>query len=380
MASLENHSEHHLHHYNMLPKKSLVENWFEKIDQLAVLLIVILFFLGLTVQAIAASELSEVKWGKYALLSTLGLMGMFVVSMMSRAKIMFLVPSLFLLSIFLMLLTLTIGIEKNGATRWLAVPLINMQFQPMELYKVSSVSTFAIILGSMTEMGKSRKKCILLSSLFIGLTIVLGWAQPDLGQMTIVVLAMLFVTVLALRLPIWWLFGVGVTAVSTIALLVMSTDHGRKRVLNFFSGDVLNESQQGFAQNSLDRALLFGRPEGDSRWQYLPDVETDYVFVLIAEEFGLMVGFLFVGMLVYLFLRFKLRMWSCEEIKLNLWVWGLLVLYSAQIFINVTSATNIGPTKGITLPIFSYGGSAILSIFFAFGLLLFITRRDIKDT
>lgn len=314
------------------------------------------FFLGLSALAWGAVMLCSVQlWYRFSALllavATVGLLAVFV-------------PGL--------------GVTVNGATRWLNFQLFNVQ--PSEVLKLALVVYLAAYLQRRQDEVRTSWMGFIKPILMTGGFAVLLLAQPDFGAVVIILMTMMVMMFLGgVRLG---QFIVALAVVSGAAALVAVTQAYRvQRLLTFMdpwsSENVFNSGYQ------LTQALIaFGRGEwfgvglGNSLQKlfYLPEAHTDFITAVIAEEFGL-VG-LSLMLLAYAILIGRMLWvgWQAERqgaLFAGYICYGVAVIFSLQVFINVGVNAGLLPTKGLTLPLISYGGSSLV---INFVMLALVTR------
>lgn len=288
-------------------------------------------------------------------------------------------PWVFVLTIFLLILVLVPGIgrEVNGAWRWIPLGIFNLQVT--ELMKVAALLYAASFTVRKQEFMHSFLKGFLPMGFAFGLVAWLVLRQPDLGALVMIVaiaLGVLFIGGLNLKL----FGGLLVFVVGFVVFMVLYSPWRMARVMAYL--DPWEESNALGKGYQLSHSLIaFGRGEttgvglGDAieKQHYLPEAHTDFIMAIIAEELG------FVGVIVVLLL-FLWLIRRCFEIgrkaiRLDrvfsgLVAQGVAVWFGVQTFINVGVACGLLPTKGLTLPFVSYGGSALLSSLIAVALVL----------
>jgi cell division protein FtsW len=270
---------------------------------------------------------------------------------------------------FLMLVPL-VGSEVNGARRWIT---IGFQFQPSEFLKPG----FAILLAWIVSWRLRDPNLPVLATVsgIMGVVAALLMMQPNLGD-AILFAGVWFVIVLLAGIPlkrIGVLAGVGTVVLTATYFLY---DNARHRIDAFLGG--------GTAFDQVDlasRTLLAGGWTGSGLWlgvrkMNLPEAHTDYIFSVIGEEFGLIACALIVLVYLALIVRVLVRMADEEDLFTLLAAAGLVTQIGGQAFINILVNLQLFPSKGMTLPLVSYGGSSTIAVCLTVGLLLAITRRN----
>ncbi len=278
-------------------------------------------------------------------------------------------------SIFALILVLLVGMEIKGAQRWLHLP--GFSLQPSEFVKPS----FAIVAAWLIAYQKSHegfpanKIC---AGLFV-VIIILLMLQPDLG-MTVVITSILATQIFLAGLPFRYLLIFGLAGLSCLAIVYMSFGHVQSRIDRFLdpsSGDSyqIEKSLDAFRQGGL---LGTGPGQGEVKLR-LPDAHADFIFSVAGEELGLPLVLGVIGVYLFILLRGFRILSTCNCMFTVLAGGGLLVMLGLQAFIHMSSALQLLPAKGMTLPFVSYGGSSMLSMGISMGMLLALLRRQEKS-
>ncbi|WP_084355856.1 FtsW/RodA/SpoVE family cell cycle protein [Novosphingobium lentum] len=356
--------------------------WWREIDR--VLLALILTLVAIGVVAVAASspasahrlststkQLSDLYffWLHLRWL-TVGLVAMFIASLLPKEAARRLAILLCAAMIVALLLVPVIGSEVKGAKRWL---WIGFSLQPSEFLKPAFSIAVAWILS--WRVRDPNLPVMSLSLVLLGLTGCLLMLQPDFGS-TMLFCGVWFVLVLLSGLSITrvlWAIGGAVAVVIAAYLFYPNATH---RIDNFLSGG------SEFDQVDLAmRTLLAGGWNGAGLWlgsrkMALPEAHTDYIFSVIGEEFGLVVCAIVVMVYCAIAVRVLLRLVDEDDLFTILAAAGLTAQLVGQAFINILVNLQLFPSKGMTLPLISYGGSSTIALLLGVGFLLAITRRN----
>ncbi len=279
-------------------------------------------------------------------------------------------PIFFINIAFLILVLIPrFGLYALGARRWFSVGSVN--FQPSEVIKLS----LALYLA---KVAAKDKKAL---SYFLPLILVLGliMLQPDLGTAMVVALigfSEIFASNLSLM---YFLFSLGIGGILTFALVIFSP-YRKDRLLTFFetTRDPLGKGYQiRQILLSLGSGGIFGVGFGASRQKYLflPEASTDSIFAIIAEELGFFGGLTIISLFAYfMFLGFKIAKKAPDNFSKILAI-GITVWIGGQAFLNIASMVSLVPLTGIPLPFISYGGSSLVMVMAACGILLNISKN-----
>jgi cell division protein FtsW len=271
-------------------------------------------------------------------------------------------------------MTLSVGIEIKGASRWIALP--GIQVQPSEFLK----PCFAVAAAWLIAEGK-RLPRFPGSTIAVAIYLVIAFclkAQPDVGMLavvTVVLFAQLFLA--GLNLILVGLGVVGLGGAGFAAYLFFS--HVHKRVEEFLhpgAAGAAADYQPTKALEAFGNGGLWGRGPGEgSVKDMLPDAHADFVFAVAGEEFGMVVCMIIIAVFAFIVLRCLLQLLNEPDPFIVLASAGLAVGFGLQAFINMASSLQLIPTKGMTLPFISYGGSSAIAIALGMGMLLALTRR-----
>ena len=362
---------------------SATGRWFWEVDKVLLLLIAVLIGIGLIAVAAASPaaahrysggnvRFSELYyfWRQLAWIA-LGIPVMIGISMMPRERARRV--SLFGAAFFFVLLVFVpvLGPEINGAKRWIELPI--GQLQPSEFLKPFFVVALAWLL-SLREGDKSLP-IFTLSALPIGAIAFLLMKQPDFGSTIIfgaVWIAMLALAGVNMRV----LIGLAIAGVVGIVLAYFFYDVATARVDEFLFG-AGDRFQTDNAMRTLTAGGLFGMgPGGGTRKFGLPEPHTDYIFSVIGEEFGLIACLAIACLYLGIVARVLIKLLDEDNSFAILAAAGLAIEFGLQALINMMVNVQLAPSKGMTLPFISYGGSSMLALSIGMGLLLAFTRRN----
>ncbi len=282
------------------------------------------------------------------------------------------------LTVVLLILVLvpSFGVAAKGARRWLQVGMLHIQ--PAEIVKLVSVIYLAAYLAKKNERITQFARGILPPIVVVGALSTLVLLEPDLG--TVVVMGLVMVTLLFLSgARITHLLTLGLCAVPVVMMLMLGSSYRRQRLLTFLrpwenasdSGFQITQSFLAFGSGGL---FGVGLGEGKQKLFFLPEAHTDFVLALVGEELGL-IGSAMIILLFAIFVVKGLQISSRARSPFgrHLGV-GITLLIGIQALVNAGVVTGLLPTKGLTLPFVSYGGSSLVASLFAVGILLSISR------
>ncbi|AZI36798.1 cell division protein FtsW [Caenibius tardaugens NBRC 16725] len=363
-------------------RRTEIRIWWREIDRTLLFIVLLLMTFGSLAVAVASPasahrlSTSAVKlpdlhfFWMHLRWQFLGLIAMISVSMLPREVARRTGILLGAAMLVLLVLVPLVGSEVNGAKRWLK---LGLTIQPSEFLKPAFAIGLAWILS--WRLRDHNLPVVAISGGVMALVGVLLMLQPDFGS-TILFAGVWFVLILLSGIPVkrmGWLMGVGVAGLTAAYFLY---DNARHRIDAFLGG--------GTAFDQVDlasRALLAGGWTGSGMWlgvrkMSLPEAHTDYIFSVIGEEFGLLAC----GLVVLLYLAFTVRVLvrlvDEEDLFTILAAAGLTAQIGGQAFINILVNLQLFPSKGMTLPLISYGGSSTVALCLTVGFLLAITRRN----
>ena len=267
--------------------------------------------------------------------------------------------------------TMVIGTEIKGARRWIALPGISLQ--PSEFLK----PCFAVVAAWLISEGRRTPRFPGMFAAFAvyGLIALLLKSQPDIGMLVVVTavfFAQLYVAGLNLAFVGVGVIGVGFAAVGAYALF----PHVQSRVQRFMDPAAGDHYQVTTALEAFGNGGLLGRGPGEGRVKdVLPDAHADFVYAVAGEEFGMIVCLIIAGLFAFIVLRGLLRLLQEPDLFVVLASTGLVAGFGLQAFVNMASTLHLIPTKGMTLPFISYGGSSVIAVALGIGMLLALTRR-----
>ncbi|MBC9179688.1 FtsW/RodA/SpoVE family cell cycle protein [Pseudoroseomonas ludipueritiae] len=269
--------------------------------------------------------------------------------------------------------TLSVGVEIKGARRWLHLP--GLTIQPSEFMK----PCFAVVAAWLLAEGRNYgwRAYAAVGALFI---LIIGTLakQPDMG-MLMVVASVFCAQLFVVGINIILVAGCGVVGVLGAIGAYFTMPHFRDRLDRFLDPASGDTYQVTVAMEAFGHGGLLGVGPGEGRLKaMLPDAHADFVYAVAGEEFGMMICLLILGIFGFIVLRGLLRLLGERDMFIILGATGLLTQFGLQAFINMASTLHLIPTKGMTLPFISYGGSSVIAVALGAGMLLALTRRRIS--
>lgn len=324
---------------------------------------------------------------KQAGAAVLGIIGMIFMALVPyRFWERFAVPGYFISVILIALVMTPLGIEANGARRWLN---LGISIQPAEIAKLAMILFLASMICTMGKKIKTRKGFWITLGMPVPICIMVWRITNNLSSAIIIFgIAFLMLFVASPEYKTFFLLGgIGVAGVLFIVIFLSGMEPGQLEGIGFRSARIMAWlSPEDYASDTGFQTLqslyaigsggLFGKGIGQSMQKlgYLPEVQNDMIFALICEELGIFGG-------ICVIMLFVLLIWRCMVIASNasdlfgaLLVVGVLGHIAIQVILNIAVVTNTIPNTGISLPFISYGGTSIMFLMIEMGLVLSVGR------
>jgi len=273
-----------------------------------------------------------------------------------------------------LLLVLVMGVGAKGAQRWLSV-FGFFRFQPSEMMKIAMPMMMAWYLSS--RILPPKFKYIAISLLIVGLPVVLIIRQPDLGTSLLVGASGLLVLLFAgLR---WrWVAGAAIVVLAAMPVMWYGVmhDYQKQRVLTFLdpesdplgAGWNIIQSKTAIGSGGLEgKGWLQGT---QSQLEFLPERHTDFIIAVYAEELGLLGVLLLLGLYLLIVLRGIYMASRSRDTFSRLFAGALIITFFIYVFVNIGMVSGLLPVVGVPLPLMSYGGTSIVTLMAAFGVIM----------
>lgn len=293
------------------------------------------------------------------------------ISLLSPRDIRRLAAVGFVFGVATLIAVLIIGSEAKGAKRWLF--LGGLSIQPSEFMKpiFAVMTAWALARKTETPGFPGYKVVFILYGIFVTLLVL----QPDFG-MTVTVSAVWGAQLFLAGLPLLWIMIAAIGGIVGIAGAYLLLPHVAKRIDTFLDPSQGDTYQVQRSLDALSHGGLLGVGPGEGTVKLsLPDSHTDFIFAVAGEEMGAVTCFIIITLFALVVLRGFLKMQKEPDLFVVYAVCGLLMQFGLQAVINMGVALHFFPTKGMTLPFISYGGSSMLAIAIAMGMVLALTRR-----
>ena len=322
----------------------------------------------------------------------IGIVGMIIVAMTDIRLWLRYAYAFYLIVLVLLVAVEVAGFVGMGAQRWISFGIFNVQ--PSELMKAALVLALARYFhgGSIEDVG--RPMYLLVPAMMVGAPAILILRQPDLGTTLMLGLASLSMF-FAAGVRMWKFVVLGVLGLisAPVAWFTLLRDYQKQRILTFLNpeSDTLGSGYHIIQSKiALGSGGMFGKGfmmGTQSHLNFLPEKQTDFIFTMLAEEVGLVGGLVLITLYTLLLVYGLAISMSSRNHFGRLVGMGVTVTFFLYIFINIAMVMGLIPVVGVPLPLVSYGGTAMLTILFGFGLLLnvhihrdlTIGRRDSGD-
>lgn len=358
-------------------------NWLNSIDNKlfsGILLLMIIGFIMTMAASPAIAERISVNHfyfiDKQLIYLTLSIFVLITLSGLNEQSVKKFIFYGFVFTLIMLLVVLILGDATKGAKRWLN--FFGFSLQPSEFLKPFYSAMVAMILARITPYNRSQFFLLLIG--FHSCLMILLLAQPDFG-MAILISTIFCIQLFISGMPMLWLFMLSCVFLVSAILVYYIFPHVAKRVEKFLSaadGEVSYQVQKSL--ESYASGGLFGKGPGEGIIKYqLPDAHTDFIFPVITEELGAIFSILVICLMIFIVIRSFLNLLKIRYSLYRVYCGTAIIGYFAiQSIFNIAVTLNLVPTKGMTLPFISYGGSSLIAQAMLFGIYLNITRNDQK--
>ena len=357
--------------------RSLIGRWWWTLDRVLLGSLALLVAIGIVLVIAASPAVGVRKEGSawhfvFAQLAFLGpgALLLWFCSLLSARGVLRLGTFVYVLAGIGLAVVMVAGVSVNGAVRW--VQLGGQRLQPSEFIKPAIVVVCARFLAD--RQGASG---LPLTVPLVVLPLAMVAHQPDLGTAG-VILSVYAIQLFMAGIAWLWVVALGAGGLVLTYAAYLIWPHFALRVDAFMGDDTLGY-QIGQALKAIAAGGLFGRGPGEGIVKnHLPDAHSDFIFAATAEEFGILFCLCLVGLFVGIVGRALYRINGAQDRFVQLAATGLISGFAVQAFINMAVNLHLMPTKGMTLPFISYGGSSLLAMSLGMGMLLALTRRGAR--
>lgn len=358
-------------------KNNFINRWWKVIDQQTIIAMVILLAFSLMLVTTASPAVAN-RIGltdnyfssRHVVFLALAVIIILTFSLLDKKWIRRLAIFGFLGSLLMLVLVKFYGFEVKGATRWINIG--GFSYQPSEFMK----PFFAVVTGWILSLHyyeefPSFKVCFILFVSVAALLII----QPDFG-MLVMVSAVFGIQLFVAGLPIIWLFIAIFASVFGSIGAYLLLPHVASRINRFLDPVNSENYQVTRSLEAFESGGLYGKGPGEgSVKQFLPDSHTDFIFAVAGEEFGAIICLMIIITFAYIVIRILINLLHEDDKFIQIAAIGIISQFGLQAVINMGVSLNLLPTKGMTLPFISYGGSSTLAISIGMGMLFGLTKR-----
>lgn len=360
--------------------RNIIGNWWWTIDKVLLLCTTLIILIGIFLNFSSSPAVAQrIGFGSFHFVKRQLLFlpiayGLMIFLSMQKLKTIRRVAIVgFIIAIGLLILTIFMGYETKGASRWIRI--YKFSIQPSEFIK----PTFAVVAAWLFE-GQIKDKDFpgnLISTFLYILTISLLLLQPDVGMTIIITLIWGFQLFLS-GLSIYLILGLALIFTTMGVIAYFSFSHVQVRVQQFLDSENNLSYQVKKSFEAFQNGNFFGKGPGEGVAKlHIPDAHTDFIFAVAAEEFGLIVCLIMVALFAIIVIHSMLISLKDNNLFIIIAAGGLSASFGLQAIINISSTLHLMPTKGMTLPFVSYGGSSLLATALGMGMLLAITRKNV---
>lgn len=361
---------------------SILSRWWWTVDRFTLTFLILLIVFGVLMSFAASPPVAQrlnlspfYFVQRHIVVVVPCLFLLIAVSLLSPKHIRRLAVLMYLGCVGLMILTLFMGVEIKGARRWLNI--LGFSLQASEFAKPALAVMVAWMLSE--KQRHPDFPGMISATVFLGVIVGLLMLQPDLG-MTVVMVATWMIQIFIAGLPWFWVFTLGALGIGAFGLAYLFFPHVSRRIDQYLNPDQGSSTYEHYqVQQSLDafsNGGFFGMGPGEGIVKkHIPDAHADFVFSVAGEEFGLILCLAVVTFFMIIVIRSVLRSLNENSLFVMLATVGLVLQFGLQAFVNMASSLHLIPTKGMTLPFISYGGSSMIALSIAMGMVLALTRR-----
>ncbi len=368
--------------YGSMParvQEPVLPRWWRTIDKWTLTSILILFGIGMLLGLAASVPLASRNGlpqfyyvQREAAFGVVALGTMFGFSLLSPSAIRRVGVMGFAIAFLALVCLPLLGTDfGKGAIRWYSLGFVS--FQPSEFLKPGFMIMAAWLMAASAEVAGPPGKVISFGLLLV----IVGFLalQPDFGQTMLMIFGWGVIYFVAGARIIWITLFLTVIGIAG-NFAYHNSDHFARRIDGYLNADIDPRSQIGYATNAIQEGGFFGVGVGNGQVKWtLPDAHTDFIIAVAAEEYGLILVLVILGLYGTVVVRSLLRLTKERDPFVRLAGTGLACIFGVQAMINIAVAVRLLPAKGMTLPFVSYGGSSVIAAGITMGMLLALTRN-----
>jgi len=339
----------------------------KKLNLTLILLILPFIFISLYL----VNEISHKLFIKELIYIAIGFGVFFITYLIPIRKLLWLIPIIYWINIFLLILVDTVGIKILGAQRWLKIPVLNITIQPSEFMKTTLLLMLGYLIYKYPPRPYYNFKEFLKLSFFIILPFVLIAKEPDLGTALITLIigfGVLFIV--GVDKKIWITLGIGAILFAPLYYKYIMKDYQKKRIENFLNKPSYHVKQSIIAIGS---GGITGKSKEDAtqtQLKFLPIASSDFIFAYLVERFGFLgaggvISLYFILIYYLMSIANKLK----EDYFAKVMFAGVALMIFVYSYINISMTMNLAPVVGVPLPLLSHGGTSFINFMILFAIL-----------
>ncbi|MCA8929956.1 MAG: cell division protein FtsW [Alphaproteobacteria bacterium] len=360
--------------------RSIVGRWWWTVDRWTLAALLSLIGIGVVLIVSGSPGVSDTIGydpfhfvRRHLVYAPLAVMILVSASLLGPREVRWCAAGLVALTLLLLVMVLLVGVEAKGARRW--VSLAGLTLQPSEFMKPALAVAGAWLFALFQQTKQWRY--LLANIALLVVTVLLMVSQPDIG-MTVVIVTVWMAQFFLAGLPVAATAALGSLGLAGFVFAYFTFDHVQSRIDRFLNPAAGDTYQIDKSIAAFESGGWFGVGPGNGALKtQLPDAHADFVLAVAGEEFGAALCLVLVALIAVVVFRGLLRVAHTRSLFVSVAAAGLLVSFAMQAMINMASALELIPAKGMTLPFVSYGGSSMLAVAVSMGFLLALTRRRI---
>lgn len=317
------------------------------------------------------NEISNKLFIKEIIYIGLGAIAFLIAYLIPIRKLLWIIPFLYWINIFLLLLVDLVGIKILGAQRWLKIPFIELTIQPSEFMKTTLLLMLGFLIYKNPPKPYYNLKEFFKLSFFIILPFILIAKEPDLGTALItLIIGFGILFIVGVEKKIWIFLGVIFILFIPIYYKYIMKDYQKKRIENFLNKPSYHVKQSLIAIGSGGVSGKSKEDATQTQLKFLPIASSDFIFAYLVERFGFIGGsfvisFYFILIFYLLYIANKLKNDYFAKVMFS----GVALMIFIYSYINVSMTMNLAPVVGVPLPLISHGGTSFINFMILFGIL-----------
>lgn len=360
--------------------RSYMGRWWYQVDRwllgVSLLLIVLGLLMGISASPSVAERIGAPSYHfvkRHLFFAFPVMIVMLATSMLPQQWMRFFAWLVLVGSIFLVGMTMFYGESIKGARRWISI--FGFSLQPSEFVKPAFAIVAAWLFAQPHRLGDRYNKWWLFSFGLFALVVLLIMLQPDLG-MSLVISVIWGLQIFLAGLAFKWVLMALLLGSGFLLGAYYFLPHVASRIDRFLTPEGGDQYQITQALKALKEGALWGKGPGEGVIKkHIPDAHADFIFSVTGEEFGYFLCLLIILAYLFIFIRSFYIAKNAHSLFMTLAILGLSTQFILQAFINIASSLHLIPTKGMTLPFISYGGSSMIAVGWAMGMILCLTKK-----